>query len=178
MSSESSPQATGAAAPAQFSRDPPPPSGPSAYHTLLSTLPTGKLSENALFLHGNPSARPYGVDDFASALENITDLRSIECLGPFQYNHVWMVTFRSENEMEASAAQTSEGKAMPGHQPEPTVPDELIVRQLERFGRVQRVVRDGWRKPGLAHMTGTSRVYHIIPSSPTSLEKIPHQATV
>ncbi|KAH9371664.1 hypothetical protein HPB48_021970 [Haemaphysalis longicornis] len=107
--------------------------------------PHRQLSENVLFLHGDPSARPYGVDDFASPLQNITDLRAVECLGPFQYN--------------------------PGS-------DELTARQLECSGRVQRVVRDGWRKPGLAHMTGTSRVYHIIPSSPTSLENIPHQATV
>ncbi|KAH9369453.1 hypothetical protein HPB48_014367 [Haemaphysalis longicornis] len=104
-----------------------------------------------------------------------------------------MVTFRSENEMEALAARTEimvKGRrclvinpnqrevAAKVHWLPPRVPDELILRQLERFGRVQRVVRDGWRKSGLAHMTGTSRVYHIIPSSPTSLENMPHQATV
>ncbi|KAH9369454.1 hypothetical protein HPB48_014366 [Haemaphysalis longicornis] len=55
MSSEGSPQATGAAAPDRFSRDPPSPSGPSAYRTLLPTLPIGKLNENALFLHEDPS---------------------------------------------------------------------------------------------------------------------------
>ncbi|KAH9384523.1 hypothetical protein HPB48_026531 [Haemaphysalis longicornis] len=85
MPSDSSPQVTGAAASDRFSRDPPATSsvcGPSAYRTLLPTLPTGKLSENALFLHGDPSARPYGVDDFASALKNITDFRQSNVSAP------------------------------------------------------------------------------------------------
>ncbi|KAH9379773.1 hypothetical protein HPB48_017649 [Haemaphysalis longicornis] len=88
MPRESSSQATDAAAPDRFPRDPPAPSAPAAYRTLLPTLPTGKQSELSVFLHGDPSARPYGVEDFASALEKIIDLRTIECLGPFQYNHV------------------------------------------------------------------------------------------
>ncbi|KAH9384157.1 hypothetical protein HPB48_026150 [Haemaphysalis longicornis] len=165
------PQATGAAAPDRFSRDPPSPSGgPSAYRTLLPTIPTGKLSENASFLHGDPSARSYGVEDFASALKNITDLRAIECLS---------APFSTTTEGDCLDINPSQREvAVKVHWLPPRVPDELIVRQLERFGRMQRVKRDGWRKPGLAHMTGTSRVYHIIPSSPTSLEDIPHQATV
>lgn len=60
----------------------------------------------------------------------------------------------------------------------PKVPDELIVRQLERFGKVQHVVRDSWRKPRLSHMTGTSSVYHVIPKSLTALKGVPHQAIV
>lgn len=100
MSRESSSQATDAAAPDPFSRAPPARSTPAAYRSLLPTLPPGKLSENSIFLHGDPSARPHGVEDFASALEKKNDLRTIECLGPFQYNQVWMVTFSSENDME------------------------------------------------------------------------------
>lgn len=60
----------------------------------------------------------------------------------------------------------------------PKVPDELLIRQFERFGRVQRVVREGWRNPGLTHMTGTTRVFHVAPTTPTSLEALPHQATI
>ncbi|KAH9375644.1 hypothetical protein HPB48_021489 [Haemaphysalis longicornis] len=168
MPSDSSPQATSAAASDRYSRDPPAMSGPSG----------PRLSENALFLHGDPSARSYGVDDFASAFESITDLRALDCLGLFQYNHVWTITFSSENEMESLATPTEivvKGKrclVINPNRREVPVPGELIVRQLECFGCVQRVVRDPWRKAGLAHMTATSRVYHIISSSPTSLATV------
>lgn len=60
----------------------------------------------------------------------------------------------------------------------PKVPDELLIRQFKRLGRVERVVREGWRNPGLTHMTGTTRVIHIAPTTPTSLEALPHQATI
>ncbi|KAH9375651.1 hypothetical protein HPB48_023059 [Haemaphysalis longicornis] len=184
MPSDSSPQATSAAASDRFSCNPPATSGlsgSSAYRTLLNTLSTGKLSENALFLHGDPSVRPYGVDDFTSALQSVTDLRALDCLGLFQYNEVWTITFNSENEMQSLATQTEifvKGKrclvinpsrrevAVKVHWLPPRVPGGLIVRQLECFDHVQRVVRDGWRKSALPHMTGTSRVYHIIPSAP------------
>ncbi|KAH9365964.1 hypothetical protein HPB48_016631 [Haemaphysalis longicornis] len=33
-------------------------------------------------------------------------------------------------------------------------------------------------KSGLTHMTCTTRIFHVIPSTPTSLEAIPHQATL
>ncbi|KAH9379756.1 hypothetical protein HPB48_013107 [Haemaphysalis longicornis] len=59
------------------------------------------------------------------------------------------------------------------------VPDELIVRKLETL----RPCFLAWcvtagEKSSFAHTTGTSRVYHIMPSRPTSLENIPHHATV
>lgn len=193
MSRESSPRVGDAPASDRFPRDPPAPTTSAAYRTLLPPLPTGKLAENALFLHGDPSARPFRVEDFASALSDITDLKKIECLGPFQFNHLWMVTFTSEEDLEELAARTEitvKGRrcliinpnrreiAVRVHWVPPKVPDELLTRQFERFGRVQRVVREGWQTPGLVHMTGTTRIFHVIPSTPTSLEAIPHQATI
>ncbi|KAH9361999.1 hypothetical protein HPB48_014938 [Haemaphysalis longicornis] len=104
-----------------------------------------------------------------------------------------MVTFTSEADMEELAARTEitvKGRrclvinpnrreiAVRVHWVPPKVPDELLIRQFERFGRVQRVVREGWQKSGLTHMTGTTRIFHVIPSTPTSLEAIPHQATL
>ncbi|KAH9382618.1 hypothetical protein HPB48_023166 [Haemaphysalis longicornis] len=104
-----------------------------------------------------------------------------------------MATFTSEENTQQLAAHseiTLKGRwclvinpnhseiALKVHWVLPKVPDELLIRQVERFGQVQRVVRKGWQKPGLAHMTGTTRVFHVIPSTPTSLEAIPHQATI
>ncbi|KAH9369391.1 hypothetical protein HPB48_017742 [Haemaphysalis longicornis] len=60
----------------------------------------------------------------------------------------------------------------------PKAPDELLTMQFARFGRVLRVVREGWRRSGLGHMTNTTRVVHIIPREPNSLDAVPHQALI
>lgn len=64
------------------------------------------------------------------------------------------------------------------HWGSPKVPDKLLTRQFKHFGRFQRVVCEGWQKPGLTHMTVATRIFRVIPSSPTSLEAIPHQAII
>lgn len=194
MRPESSPRGTGAVAPDRFSNESrPTPAAATAYRTLLPTLPTGKMSENAVFLHADPSARPYGIDDIVDAISAVADLKTIINLGPFQFNHVWMVTFRTEKEMQQLASQTEikakgrrclvinpnqQEKEVRIHWMPPKAPDELLTRQFTRFGRVLRVVREGWRRPGLEHMTSTTRVVHIIPREPNSLDAVPHQALI
>ncbi|KAH9375521.1 hypothetical protein HPB48_019304 [Haemaphysalis longicornis] len=61
MSRESSPRVGDALASDRFPQDPPAPSVSAAYRTLLPPLPTGKMSEHSLFLHGDPSARHFRV---------------------------------------------------------------------------------------------------------------------
>ncbi|KAH9378891.1 hypothetical protein HPB48_015696 [Haemaphysalis longicornis] len=188
MSRESSPRVGEPGSP-----DPPALSATAVYQTLLPPLPTLKMSENSLFLHGDPSAWLFRVEDFAFTLGDITDLQKIKCLCPFQFNPRWMVTFTSEADMEELAARTEitvKGRrclvinpnrreiAVRLHWVSPKVPDERLIRQFERLGRVQRVIREGWQKSGLTHMTGTTRIFHVIPSTWTSLKAIPHQATL
>lgn len=64
---------------------------------LLPTLSTGKLSENLVFLHGDPSAQPFRIDGIAVALSAATNTKKIIGLGQFQFqfNYFWMVTFQS-----------------------------------------------------------------------------------
>ncbi|KAG0435110.1 hypothetical protein HPB47_018679 [Ixodes persulcatus] len=62
------------------------------YKILLPPLPDGKLLENSLILHGDPSARPYRIDDFGPALKKIINPNELASLGAYQYNHVWLLT--------------------------------------------------------------------------------------
>ncbi|KAG0413162.1 hypothetical protein HPB47_009689 [Ixodes persulcatus] len=64
------------------------------YKILLPPLPDGKLLENSLILHGDPSARPYRIDDFGPALKKIINPNELASLGAYQYNHVWLLTPR------------------------------------------------------------------------------------
>ncbi|KAH9374507.1 hypothetical protein HPB48_022934 [Haemaphysalis longicornis] len=55
----------------------PAPAAATAYRTLLPTLATEKMSENAVFLHADPLARPYGIDDIVAAISAKADLKTI-----------------------------------------------------------------------------------------------------
>ncbi|KAG0431852.1 hypothetical protein HPB47_021382, partial [Ixodes persulcatus] len=61
------------------------PSAPSTteYKILLPPLPNSKLLENSLILHGDPSARPYRIDDFGPALKKIINPNELASLGAF-----------------------------------------------------------------------------------------------
>lgn len=174
-------------------RSPAPPSVPAAatgYRTLVPTLPTGKLSENSVFLHGDLSARPYRIDDIAAALSATTDLTKITGLGPFQFNHVWMVTFQTAEDMKSLASKgeieakgkrclvidpNNQEKAVKLHWVPTTVPNELLVRHLERFGEVKNISFEKWRRPGMGHMGSTTRIIQISPRNVNSLDALPHQ---
>ncbi|KAH9361611.1 hypothetical protein HPB48_001488 [Haemaphysalis longicornis] len=165
-SATSSPE--GASAPNRSSAPPEVPAARTGYRTLLPTLPTGKLSENSVFLHGDPSARPYKIDDVAVALSAVTDLKKITGLGPFQFNHVWMVTFQSPEEMKELASKGKsrqkgkKEKTVKLHWVPTTVPNELLVHHLERFGVVKSVSFEKWRRPNMDHMGSTTRVVQIV----------------
>lgn len=190
MHKDGSSRAEGASAPIRSSA---PPAAPTGYRTLLPTLPTGKLSENSVFLHGDPSARPYKIDDVAAALSAVTDLKKITGLGPFQFNHVWMVTFQSSEEMKELASRgeieakgkrclvidpNNQEKTVKLHWVPTTVPNELLVHHLERFGAVKSVSSEKWRRPNMDHMGSTTRVVQIVPRDATSLDAIPYQVTI
>lgn len=75
------------------------------YCTLLPTLLTGKKSENSLFLHGDPSAQPYKIEDIIAALSVATDMRKTTKLGRFHFNHVRMITSHSAQDMKELASR-------------------------------------------------------------------------
>ncbi|KAH9372410.1 hypothetical protein HPB48_009634 [Haemaphysalis longicornis] len=100
------------------------------------------MVENSLFLHGDSSAWPFRVEDFASTLGDVTDQQKIECLGPFQFDHLWIMTFTSGADMGELAARTEitvKGRrclvnnpnrreiAVRVHWVPPKVPDELLI---------------------------------------------------
>lgn len=51
------------------------------YRLILPPLPTGEQSENVLFLHCDPSGRPYGIEDVGDALTKIVDMSTVVGMG-------------------------------------------------------------------------------------------------
>lgn len=59
------------------------------------------------------STQPYRAEDLASTLAEIMDLQKVECLGPFQLNHLWVATFILEeniNELTVHLEITVKGR--------------------------------------------------------------------
>lgn len=160
---------------------------------LLPTLPSGKVTENSLFLHCDPAARPYGIQDIAAGLSAVIELKGIASLGGFQFNHVWMITFKTGEDMAPLASKceiTVKGKkcvvidpnvqekAIRVHWVPHHIPDALIAQQLGRFGKVKRVVREKWRIPGLEEAETNTRVVELAPRDAEALNAVPHQAKI
>ncbi|KAH7964010.1 hypothetical protein HPB51_027751 [Rhipicephalus microplus] len=54
---------------------------PPGYRFLLPTLPTGEGMELCIFLHGDPSKRPYRIEDFREPLEEAGVLKAVSGIG-------------------------------------------------------------------------------------------------
>ncbi|KAH9366114.1 hypothetical protein HPB48_006493 [Haemaphysalis longicornis] len=192
MHKDGSSRAEGASAPNRSSAPPEVPAARTGYRTLLPTLPTGKLSENSVFLHGDPSARPYKIDDVAAALSAVTDLKKITGLGPFQFNHVWMVTFQSPEQMKELASKGEiEAKEkgawsltrQSGKDSEAPLGTHNRAKRTSgapprTLGVVKSVSFDKWRRPNMDHMEAPRGWLQIVPRDANSLDAIPHQVTI
>lgn len=159
----------------------------------VHALPTGKISENTVFLDAGPLARQYSMKGIVNVISAVAELKTIINLGPFQLNHVWVATFTTEKEMQQLAPHTEiktkersslainpnqQEEEVKLYQMQPQALDELLKSQFTRFGQVLRVIRDGWRRPGLEYVTSTTKVVYIIPRRPNSLDTVPHQALI
>lgn len=163
------------------------------YRMLLPTLPTGRSSFNAVILHCDPSGRPYKIDDFADALKSAINLKDIAGFGAYQYNHVWILTLHNmlaKEKMVKVRQLVIKGKTCVVIDPNtrektfkvhwlPTnVPDEAVVQAFTSYGKVKKVARDKWRRPGFEEIETTTRTVTIELKEGNTVDSIPHQVTV
>ncbi|KAG0428970.1 hypothetical protein HPB47_024094 [Ixodes persulcatus] len=171
------------------------PSAPSTteYKILLPPLPNGKLLENSLILHGDPSARPYRIDDFGPALKKIINQNELASLGAFQYNHVWLLTVRSAKEKERllqlreirvknrtcliiDGSKTA--LSMKVHWVPTSVPDANVASAFSTFGKIKSIVRDKWHYSGFEDVETTTRILSIELNEGVTADSLPHQLRI
>ncbi|KAG0433920.1 hypothetical protein HPB47_019478 [Ixodes persulcatus] len=171
------------------------PSAPSTteYKILLPPLPNGKLLENSLILHGDPSARPYRIDDFGPALKKIINPNELASLGAFQYNHVWLLTVRSSKEKERllqlreiqvknKTCLIIDGSktalSMKVHWVPTSVPDANVASVFSTFGKIKSIVRDKWHYSGFEEVETTTRILSIELNEGVTADSLPHQLKI
>lgn len=163
------------------------------YKVILPQLPKGQNALNTVILHGDPSARPYRIEDFGDALKGVLNMEEIAGLGPLQFNHVWMVTLHSAESRDVLAARSElvvKGKRCLVIDPsvrELTVkvhwvpiptPDEVVKELLTPFGRVKHVEREMWRREGFGNLETTTRNVTMILGDGVGPDKLPHQGNI
>lgn len=183
--------ANGAAPPAEATQ--PAPAAEGSYRMLLPPLPTGEHVANTVFLHCDPNARPYRIDDFQEVLKNAGGKENVTAIGAFRYNHVWLLTLKSVEAKEAISSQgkiTIKGrtcvvidpnrieKEIRVHWLPPFIPDEEVAKAFASFGEVKSVVREKWRKPGYEDFESTTRTLHLLLHERVSVNAIPQQLCI
>ncbi|KAG0433283.1 hypothetical protein HPB47_020058 [Ixodes persulcatus] len=163
------------------------------YKILLPPLPDGKLLENSLILHGDPSARPYRIDDFGPALKKIINPNELASLGAYQYNHVWLLTVRSAKEKERllqlreiqvknKTCLIIDGSktalSMKVHWVPTSVPDANVASAFSTFGKIKSIVRDKWHYSGFEQVETTTRILSIELNEGVTADSLPHQLKI
>ncbi|XP_049517044.1 uncharacterized protein LOC125942843 [Dermacentor silvarum] len=163
------------------------------YQIVLPTLPSGTTVKDTVFLHADLKARPYRVEHFRDALEQLSLLPEVVALGAYQMNHVWAVTFcdsEAKKKMLAAGNFTVKDRRcvivdlcdqalriklywlLHG------VPDEDVRTALAPFGKVLEVTRDKWRVQGCNEKNTTTRSVTLQLKVGVSTDDLPHQLRV
>uniref|UniRef100_A0A6B0V9Z5 CCHC-type domain-containing protein n=1 Tax=Ixodes ricinus TaxID=34613 RepID=A0A6B0V9Z5_IXORI len=160
---------------------------------VLPPLPSGAIVRNSVLLHGDVSARPYKIGDFRAEMERLGVIGHIEALGAYQMNHLWMVTFKTEEaKLRLVTAKELEVKGkrcivvdpenadvrmklhwLPFH-----VSDETVRKALEPLGKVQDLTREKWKAEGFAGVQSTTRLVRLSLKEGVTLERLPHQLRI
>lgn len=163
------------------------------YSVHLPPLPTGRTVLNSVFLHADVKGRPYRVEDFRDALSHVGLLADVVSLGSYQMNHVWLVTFKS-NESKKKLVETREllvkdrrclvfdpngqNVRLKIHWVPHHVSDEEVRTALSQYGKVTEVTREKWRVQGCEAIESTTRIVLITLKAGVTVETLPHQERI
>lgn len=163
------------------------------YSVHLPPLPTGRTVLNSVFLHADVKGRPYRVEDFRDALSHVGLLADVVSLGSYQMNHVWLVTFKS-NESKKKLVETREllvkdrrclvfdpngqNVRLKIHWVPHHVSDDEVRTALSQYGKVTEVTREKWRVQGCEAIESTTRIVLITLKAGVTVETLPHQERI
>ncbi|XP_077551659.1 uncharacterized protein LOC144165741 [Haemaphysalis longicornis] len=163
------------------------------YSVVLPPLPTGSVVLNTFFLHGDVRARPYRVEDFRDALMHDGMLADVAALGTYQMNHIWAVTFKSDDgkkKLLLKKEVTVKGHKClvidPCHQDVRlklhwvlhNAPDDQIKEAFAPYGSVVEVTKEKWRVNGCTNFSTMTRTVVLRLKGGVARDDLPHQLRV
>lgn len=163
------------------------------YSVVLPPLPTGSVVLNTVFLHGDVRARPYRVEDFRDTLMHDGVLAEVAALGTYQMNHIWAVTFKSddgEKKLLMKKEVTVKGHRClvidPCHQDVRVklhwvlhnTSDDQIKEAFAPYGSVVEVTKEKWRVNGCTNFSTMTRTVVLRLKGGVARDDLPHQLRV
>ncbi|XP_077523570.1 uncharacterized protein LOC144134536 [Amblyomma americanum] len=163
------------------------------YQVILPNLPSGRIVANTVFMHGDPRARPYRVEDYRDTLANLGALPDVVALGAYQMNHVWAVTMTTADAAQKLLlAVDVKVKDRPCLLIDPNnrevrvklhwllhgVTDEDVRVALSPYGKVLEVTREKWRALGVTEKGSTTRTVGLKLHADVKIDDIPHQLKI
>lgn len=119
---------------------------------------------------------PYRVEDFRPSLDEVGALKDIKSLGPYQMNHLRLMTLKTAEakrqllaaggpcvkERKCYVLDLNKAKVrLKNNWVSQYVPDTALRDALEGFGRVEGVTRDVWRADGFQGIESTTIIVHM-----------------
>lgn len=165
----------------------------SDYQVILPQLPTGRVVNNTVFLHGDVRVRPFRVEDFRDAIDQAGMLPEVVALGAYQINHVWAVTLNSaeatKRMVDLKELQVKRRRCLiidpQDHQIRLRlhwllhgVDDEDVRTALATFGKVTEITRERWRVQGVSDKGSTTRSVLLKLKPGMKVDDLPHQIRV
>lgn len=144
-----------------------------------------------LFLHADPAGRPYSVEHFRDALQQVIDTSTIVSIGPYQMNHVWMATFTSlgpHTRVLERGDLVVNGRRCVVIDPARrrvhmrvlwlpvTIPDSSLATELGKYGTVEKIIRHKWSCAGLETCENLCREVVLQLKDGVTVDRMPHLA--
>ncbi|CAN7939630.1 unnamed protein product, partial [Ixodes hexagonus] len=163
------------------------------YQVILPPLPTGSNVLHTVFLHGDARARLYRLEHFRDALVRLTLFSEVVALGAYQYNHVWAVTFKSQEGKKKILAAgdltvkdsrcvvidpCNQDTRLKLHWVLHFVRDDEVRAALAPYGKVMEITRDKWRVQGCQDKVSTTRSVTLRLNAGSTASDLPHQLRV
>ncbi|KAG0443628.1 hypothetical protein HPB47_014699 [Ixodes persulcatus] len=151
------------------------------------------IVRNSVLLHGDVSACPYKIGDFRAEMERLGVIGHIEALGAYQMNHLWMVTFKTDEvklRLVTAIELEVKGKRCLVVDPENAdvcmklhwlpfhLSNETVRRVLEPFGKVQDLTREKRKAEGFTGVQSTTRLVRLSIKDGVTLERLPQQLRI
>ncbi|KAM7281857.1 hypothetical protein ISCGN_002018 [Ixodes scapularis] len=163
---------------------------PDDYQVILPPLPNGYVVTNAVFLHCDVKGRPYKIQDFRQELQRLDVMKDLAAAGPHQMNHVWLLRLHSlaakQRLVDAKELTVKGGRCLvidPAslavtlklHWVPYDVPNVLVKKELERYGKLADVTRERFREKGFEAVESNTRIVRLTLQEGNTVDSLPHE---
>lgn len=162
---------------------------PPCYQYVLPTLPSDKTMKERLFLNCEVAGRPYPLEDFQDPLQELSVLKVVTGIGPFEMMHVWLIKLRIREVREVLlnagglevkgcfctvADLVQQDITLKVHWVLFHVTREALKKAFDHYVEVKEVRQDDWKVEGFEQAELTTRIVRMTLHENLTSNALPH----